>query len=138
LIGAAVHLVDDLAGEPAREGVSAHPGVMARLAKLEERTEVLVNRVGDSGRIARLDMRIIAERWQVTSTRPPSCSAACTRRDEAATLAFLQPSKYLPATPISWSGDFETRSTLPTRRSSSLRTSRSSTAAARCSNPPAA
>jgi hypothetical protein len=56
----AVHLVDDLAGEPAREGVPARPGVMARLATLEDRTEVLVNRVGDTGPIARLDLRINA------------------------------------------------------------------------------
>ena len=56
----AVHLVDDLAGEPAREGVPARPGVMTRLATLEDRTEVLVNRVGDTGPIARLDLRITA------------------------------------------------------------------------------
>ncbi|MBB6172166.1 ubiquinone biosynthesis protein UbiJ [Nocardiopsis mwathae] len=34
-----VHLVDDLAGEPERAGVEARPGLMERVAALEERVE---------------------------------------------------------------------------------------------------
>jgi hypothetical protein len=47
-----VHRVDDLAGEPAQQAVPARPGVMARLVTVEDRTAVLANRVGDTGPIA--------------------------------------------------------------------------------------
>lgn len=44
------HLVDDLAGEPARPGVEARPGVMERLAQIETNVSTDVN-----GRLDTLD-----------------------------------------------------------------------------------
>jgi len=55
-----VHLVDDLAGEPARPGVEARPGVMERLAELEKRTAELKHNGGGSIKDAvhRMDARL--------------------------------------------------------------------------------
>lgn len=53
------HLVDDLTGEPARPGHAARPGVMERLATMEDRTEELVRNSGSSIKdvVHRLDRR---------------------------------------------------------------------------------
>lgn len=43
IIRRAVHFLDDVAGEPARDGVPARPGVMKRLESID-------NQLGDHGR----------------------------------------------------------------------------------------
>lgn len=61
-----VHLVDDLAGEPERDGVPGRPGVMVRLRELESRTKELRHNGGGSIKdaIVRID-----ERTQVLDER---------------------------------------------------------------------
>jgi hypothetical protein len=54
------HLVDDLAGEPARDGHPARPSLMARVTTLEERTAELKPNGGGSikDQINRMETRL--------------------------------------------------------------------------------
>ena len=56
------HLVDDLAGEPARAGAPARPSLMERVAVVEARTVELLPNGGGSikDQIGRMDNRLAA------------------------------------------------------------------------------
>jgi len=70
-----VHLVDDLAGEPARPGVAARPGVMERLAELEVRTAELAPNGGESikDKINRMDRRLIEISGRLRAVEAHTC-----------------------------------------------------------------
>lgn len=50
------HLIDDLAGEPARPGVPARPGLMERMKSVEDYAQSLLNRLAE--RLDRVDHRL--------------------------------------------------------------------------------
>lgn len=67
------HLIDDLAGEPERPGVTRRPGVMERLQEMEDRTGELVRNSGSS-------MKDSLDRLETRSVRQEARSEALDRR----------------------------------------------------------